>query len=224
MLCNEVVGFWWGNISHHPWNFSIVNAFSFRKMFFVLTEEDADIVEHNKKTQLINFICNFSTFQITSVSVPFLTYSPPRHGTKTQISPTCKFNSICLTFCHQIMWLFLICLNCFAFWFFFFLFLCVWWAFSPHRFLKWKLTSRLFHVSGNRNLGSGCNTRTFLCVQIFSLSSSVTLRHQRTTNVSSSQVLKSHIRVRVTCWIRDWRKHFIFHRSLDYLEVKANSK
>lgn len=124
MLCNEVVGFWWGNISHHPWNFSIVNAFSFRKMFFVLTEEDADIVEHNKKTQLINFICNFSTFQITSVSVPFLTYSPPRHGTKTQISPTCKFNSICLTFYHQIMWLFLICLNCFAFWFFFCFFVC----------------------------------------------------------------------------------------------------
>lgn len=60
-------------------------------MFFVLTYEDADIVEDTKKTQLINFICNLSTFQISSVSVPFLTSSPTRHEIKTQISLTHDF-------------------------------------------------------------------------------------------------------------------------------------
>lgn len=164
-------------------------------MFSVLTEEDADIVEDTKKMQLINFFCNLSTFQITCVSVPFLTSSPPRHGTKTQISlphdflqyTQLYFDSLSATRLFGYFWSistgFLFCF-----------FVLVYDDHFHHTgFVKWKLTFRSFPMSGNRNLGSGCNTRTFLCCQIFPLSSSVTLWHQHTTSVSSSQVLRSHM-------------------------------
>lgn len=64
-------------------------------------------------------------------------------------------------------------------------------------FLKWKLTSRSFHMSGNRNLGSGCYTRTFFCVQIFPLSSFVTAAstHHKCEQLTGFKITY----VRVTC-------------------------
>lgn len=200
------VGFWWANISHHLWIFSILNAFNFKKTFSVLTEEDAGIVEDTKKTQLINFFCNFSTFQIAGVSVLSSLHSLLDMGPKlrfpSHIISHSTFDSILVHFLPPDYLAISEPSQLFLFYCFFFF------VYDEHfhhtGFLKWKLTSRSFHMSGNRNLGTGCHKRTFLCVQIFPLSSSVTLQHQHTASVSSSQVLRSHMLE----WLAELEKAF----------------